>query len=318
MYNDEKELSPGFERAIHSAVRTGFIGFLTAIESFKGLYKEQVVEHQHLSYIFTYKFSQDHLETLFSAVRARGGFNDNPSPSQFRDAYRKLIMNKDISVNNGNCQVEEILCSDTFNDLDNNWKTQKDGICHKKDDSDEHDTTIDDLEDLNEPYFPLLNCNFEFNEYQSNVLGYIAGYVKRKLIKKIDCTSCLRYLSEGEVDNDLVNLKNWGGLSKANENLLKLCKVAESVYKQIDRFDAKHINHYSLTCVRSLSNRHPSFDMPSCNVERINDHNYFFLKLIFDSFLKIRLNHDAKLDTLDLSKDYIRSQCKKLPQFQNQ
>ena len=86
----------------------------------------------------------------------------------------------------------------------------------------------------------------------------------------------------------------------------------------IDRFDAQDVKHYSMLCFRSISNHYDCFKMPSCNVERINDHNYFFMKLVFDSFLKIRLNHDAKLDTLDISKDYIRSQCKKLPQFKNQ
>lgn len=73
-----------------------------------------------------------------------------------------------------------------------------------------------------------------------------------------------------------------------------------------------------LRIVNSLNSTNISFDMPSCNTDRINDHKHFLMKSVFESFLKIRLNHAAKLNTLDIAKDYIRSQCKKLPQFKNQ
>ena len=39
----------------------------------------------------TYKLSQDHLELFFSAVRAAGGFNNNPTAQQFMAAYKRLL-----------------------------------------------------------------------------------------------------------------------------------------------------------------------------------------------------------------------------------
>ena len=35
-----------------------------------------------------YKMSQDHLELFFGAVRAAGGWNNNPTALQFRSAYK--------------------------------------------------------------------------------------------------------------------------------------------------------------------------------------------------------------------------------------
>lgn len=304
MYEDA-DLEAGYEWVLKSNVHTGFLGFLVAIESFKGLYQDNVVEKKDLDYIFTYKFSQDHIETFFSAVRARGGFNDNPSPLQFRDAYRKLIMNKGVKVSNGNCKLEEIICVETFNDLDESVTST-----HFVDDEGENALNDNDMSELE------LCTNFECSEYKSNVLAYIAGFIKKKLLKVIDCTTCRQFLVEDEKENTLLKFKQWGNLTKANDNLIKMCKIAESVFNQINRFNQKDIKMFSVLCFRSVDlNKLPT---PVCNVERINDHAYFFFKLIFDYFLKIRLHHSAKLDTLNATQDFIRSQCKKLPLFNNQ
>ena len=44
-----------------------------------------------LKYNLTYKFSQDHLDLLFSCLRSRGG-HINPNVKQFQWALRKLDM----------------------------------------------------------------------------------------------------------------------------------------------------------------------------------------------------------------------------------
>lgn len=41
-----------------------------------------------MSYLLSYKLSQDHLEIFFSAMRSRGDFNNNPNAVQFRAAYK--------------------------------------------------------------------------------------------------------------------------------------------------------------------------------------------------------------------------------------
>ncbi|KAE8745974.1 hypothetical protein FOCC_FOCC007336 [Frankliniella occidentalis] len=46
------------------------MGFLINIESYKGLHRD-LVETHYLTFILTYKLSQDHIETYFSVMRAR-------------------------------------------------------------------------------------------------------------------------------------------------------------------------------------------------------------------------------------------------------
>ncbi len=40
----------------------------------------------------TYKLSQDHLEHFFGLIRARFGANNNPTPLQFKNTYRRLLL----------------------------------------------------------------------------------------------------------------------------------------------------------------------------------------------------------------------------------
>lgn len=73
--------------------KTGFVGFLVAIESTKGIFHDLVKQHQApLKYLLTYKMSQDHLELFFGAVCSAGGFNNNPTGQQFTAAYNRRTL----------------------------------------------------------------------------------------------------------------------------------------------------------------------------------------------------------------------------------
>jgi len=63
---------------LNSERKTGFIGLIISLTSVKNLILE-LIDTEYLSLILTYKFSQDHIEMLFSAIRVKEGFNNNPS-----------------------------------------------------------------------------------------------------------------------------------------------------------------------------------------------------------------------------------------------
>ncbi|MEQ2161317.1 hypothetical protein GOODEAATRI_008465, partial [Goodea atripinnis] len=44
-----------------------------------------------------YRFSQDHLELLFNSIRASGGWNNNPSASQFQAIFCRLMVRCGVS-----------------------------------------------------------------------------------------------------------------------------------------------------------------------------------------------------------------------------
>lgn len=92
------------KKLVESANKTGFLGAVICIESLKTLYNYTVEEKKLLSYISTYRISQDHLELFFWLIRKHGGYNNNPNILQFRAAYKKILNHVELrSSFTGNC-----------------------------------------------------------------------------------------------------------------------------------------------------------------------------------------------------------------------
>ncbi len=67
---------------------------------------EQLLERQvsPYEYVLTYRFSQDQIETYFSKIRSRFGWNNNPTALQLKYAIRALLLkNKVESPSTANC-----------------------------------------------------------------------------------------------------------------------------------------------------------------------------------------------------------------------
>lgn len=92
---------------LHSGKRkTCIIGFIASFRSVLNIFQE-LVEKSGVPcrYLLTYKLSQDHLELFFSSVRARGGFNNNPTATQLKAAYKRLLVKHQVSTATGNCII---------------------------------------------------------------------------------------------------------------------------------------------------------------------------------------------------------------------
>jgi hypothetical protein len=87
--------------AVESSRKTGFLGLIISLKNSLELYS-LLKEAYNLKYLLTYKLSQDHLEVFFSAIRAKGGHNNNPSAIQFQSAYRQMLVRHEINAS-GNC-----------------------------------------------------------------------------------------------------------------------------------------------------------------------------------------------------------------------
>jgi hypothetical protein len=90
------QLSEQSRLLIESNRKTVFFGFIINCNNLLNLYKD-LKSHYKFEYILSFKLSQDHLETFFSAVRSRSGFNNNPSCLQFKATYKRLIVKHEIS-----------------------------------------------------------------------------------------------------------------------------------------------------------------------------------------------------------------------------
>ena len=95
---------PNGQSILTSKRKTGFLGFLLCNKAVVGLAEDLVNgENPVLKCLLTYKMSQDHLELFFGAVRASGGWNNNPTKHQFIAAYKQLLMRHNIKGGRGNC-----------------------------------------------------------------------------------------------------------------------------------------------------------------------------------------------------------------------
>lgn len=81
---------------LSSKRKMGFLGFLVCMESTIHFYNTYVEERKMLKYFPTYKVSQDHIERLFSYIRARGGRNNNPSCREFMFTFRAILVHKQL------------------------------------------------------------------------------------------------------------------------------------------------------------------------------------------------------------------------------
>lgn len=80
-----------------------FFGFLNNMRSVLGI-NSYYAEGGLLDVFYIFQFSQDHLETFFSLIRSSLRCNNNPNVSQFRCAYRKLLVcMPHLSVKFTNC-----------------------------------------------------------------------------------------------------------------------------------------------------------------------------------------------------------------------
>lgn len=61
--------------------KTGFLDMIVCLRNIFPLFEK--FKSLGLTYMLSYKLSQDYLETYFSAIRSRNGFNNNPNAIQF-------------------------------------------------------------------------------------------------------------------------------------------------------------------------------------------------------------------------------------------
>lgn len=83
-----------------------FIGFITAVDSIIQIFDMYVkAPGSQLRYLLTYKFSQDHLELFFCAIRSCGGWCPSPTSLHFSSAYKRLLIHHEVEAVNGNSKA---------------------------------------------------------------------------------------------------------------------------------------------------------------------------------------------------------------------
>ena len=80
-------------------------------------------------------------------------------------------------------------------------------------------------------YFPELLCFGQSDsEYESNVTVYIAGFIQKCIMEKIECSYCFTYLRDKNsvMSSALIDRKDLGGLVRPSEDVNKLVSVCDN------------------------------------------------------------------------------------------
>ena len=176
-------------RLVDSKIKTVFVGFLACLESVSNIFHQYVEQDLSLEYLLTYKLSQDHLELFFSTIRAKGGFNNNPTATQFKAAYKRLLVRHNARAT-GNCTIgDKTAILHAVQDSAQATETRM-ALCRKYNILEEQPEPVeDDLEQI-----PDLNPLLVFKE---SAIAYVAGYVVRMVEKRTrHCKRCVDALTD--------------------------------------------------------------------------------------------------------------------------
>ncbi|CAG4948590.1 unnamed protein product [Colias eurytheme] len=215
---------------INSGRKTGFLGFLISIKALRIIFYKYIrIENAPLRYLCTYKMSQDHLEVFFSAIRSKGGFNNNPTALQFVSAYKRLLVHGELkNITTGNCipldNINILTCNS--NSICRKINSSRERILAMNDES----LDVDSIVDLPEGHDYI--GNFELSEFSKEAITYIAGYVVRNLKKIIKCDECLGAIFAIEKFPGFIVQKDVGGLHYPSQDVIKICVFAEKILRQ--------------------------------------------------------------------------------------
>jgi hypothetical protein len=273
--------------------KTGFLGFLVDIESLMSMFTKYIQsETPLLKYILTYKISQDHLEIFFSAVRSRGGSNNNPTCKQFEAIYKRLLLHTEIKgADSGNAVAIDntslLHCSSrtlTCNDNGENLQDTPDFI-----------QIFNELQEHDYISTPV----WHLTTYTTDIVAYISGFVVKCLTKCISCAFCLLTLENSTVVSLLQQRKQYGRMVSASPLVIKICETAEKCLRVIKaEHDIFHMKNLPNILINSTIRNLPLtlFDdfaehMVTENI--LNNHCLQLIKLILEKYFKLRL--DMKL-----------------------
>lgn len=234
-----------------TARKTFIYGLSIAARSILDISQEILKNNKFFKYILTYKFSQDHLEILFSKIRGRHGFNNNPTCQQFKYAIRQILLHADIKQSiNSNCfEFDTEYAISIFPLM---WKKKRE------------DNLFNDLENEDDEY------NDEFQEVPLQkhdmitdyIIYYIGGYIVKKL-KYLNCDSCAlnlrnissdhNYYSHEETFSRFFNFCNNGGLVKPSPSVFYICKETEKQLQIITNYFSQiHIKNIDKKVINEI------------------------------------------------------------------
>jgi len=320
------------------SVNTGFVGFIICLKNLHNLAK-YLIDHNIVDYFLSYKLSQDHVEMFFSCIRRMNGHNNNPTTTQYKSAYKKLLFHKlnIIMSSSANCtpldqtllfseemKEEKIINSNvkisTINSIDRTAAANKMKIVIPK----LHQLSNNQINDLSQNNYHNFEHNYSkceywcYSEYADEIIKHTAGAIVRILKRKIHCNKCCDLLdgTNSDFKSKLTLLKNRGSLCFASDDVNFICKCTEKIIRQQENFLHVNIDLKLITKTMKILPSSILNDEHFQEQEFLLNHRNQLIVLIIQTYLDIRLKHEGTI--LQDKKQRIRMQNNKITIFSGQ
>jgi len=146
-----------------------------------------------------------------------GGNKNNPSPRQFNQSNRKLLLHSSVELSI-NCNLTPQDHTDLLS-IHSNLIPACD-IWMKM--------LVND---------PQLISNNDLTFFTLNISSYIAGFIIKKLVLKLTCSTCINALANKAnskcKENSLIEIKNNGGLYTPSDSVKRICQLVEKYLKHL-------------------------------------------------------------------------------------
>lgn len=276
--------------------KTGFLGFFANIDSLKKL-ASNLFENEDFEFILTYKLCQDFLELFFNAIRLRNGWNFNPTPYQFKNAFRQLLVHAGSDILHSPPSSTNAQSLDATVQLSLQFISSDDKIRQNVfTDIELDDIMLPDDQHCSNPAMCVI-CK--------SVIYYIGGAIVRRLHSIIQCDNCRNCLTDDRLARNLLptqlvdqknclNKSGSGGLKKVSHAVLEILLFTEKLVRisLLTRGLKAQGQKIISKVVEAKSNIFPLSSV--CEHFGIENHQLHLIRLIASSFVFIRFKKTAK------------------------
>ena len=183
-------------------------GIIVTIKSYVCLFLE--LKEEGFQYLFGRRLTQDILENMFSAVRRLGVSNHHPSPMEFCQRIRAIIMSKNMNTLLSNNTVVE------FNEIEDKYKEQF-VTSHLASFENAQMVLEEDVKEDDAGAKHVASLNFESDKH---ALEYISGYISVKL----------NFPTEEPIPGSYIWLKSLCNFKKALPNMEICIKYLDAAF----------------------------------------------------------------------------------------
>lgn len=260
-------------------------GWQMAISCLLELWEELHTQYG-MHYLLTNRLNQDCVENLFSVIRGKGGHRDNPDASQFRSAFRQVMVDAIMVPSaRANCQED----ADTFLlNLKSIGTPDPSNNPAPTGGAPDNALPVSVQSILSVMAMPSEDLSLE----ECNILAYICGYICRKIQGKV-CEECFGNLkSTINPDNPahvFLSKKNYGdtrggGLIAPSQDLYDMVETLEKEYRDMVE-SVTHMDRIMYRLVTGLEKKVAGFFPCTVCGSRT---------LMVSLFVRVRFHHDLK------------------------